>query len=70
MHFLADLRETSMPYWRNLVSSFFQQRETKWKETKRTEPNRTELNRIESKQAETERFWAGAIMRVMFLFVT
>ena len=56
MHFLADLWETSLPYWRNLVASFFQQRETKWKETKRTEPNRTELNRIESKQAKSERF--------------
>ena len=66
LHFLADLWETSLHSWRNLVTTCFSVKKTKWKKTNPTEPSRTKPKQTEPNQTETERFGARAITRAIF----
>ena len=55
MNFLADIWETSLPSWRNLVASFFFFFfSAKRNEPKRTKPNQSKLNRTKPRRNDLE----------------
>ena len=64
MNFLADIWETSLPSWRNLVASFFffQQKETNLSEPNRTKPRRNDLE-LALLRAQFFQLWRNIIER-------
>lgn len=53
MHFLADLWETSLPFWRNLVAIFFSSKKNR-NGPNQTEQNQSKLNRTKPRRNDFE----------------